>query len=53
MNENDSFDPRPRGMHRRDFMKGAALTGSILLGGGMIAAAQSFSAAPVDAPVLE
>jgi len=37
-------------MHRRDFMKGAALTGSILLGGGMIAAAQSFSAAPVDAP---
>jgi predicted aldo/keto reductase-like oxidoreductase len=41
MNEDVPLDRRPRSIHRREFMKGAALTGSALIGGAILAAAQN------------
>ena len=35
MNENDPAEPQRGGIHRRQFMKGAAMTGAALIGGGI------------------
>ena len=51
MNENQPDAPElftQRRIHRRDFVKGAALTGAALFGGGIAMAQNSSSAAPTD-----
>jgi aryl-alcohol dehydrogenase-like predicted oxidoreductase len=57
MNDDTAPDPERWIMHRRDFMKGAALTGAALIGGGIAMAqntitptANSGAASPAPAP---
>jgi len=38
MNENEPSMPPAAGIHRRDFVKGAALTGAAIIGGGIVMA---------------
>jgi aryl-alcohol dehydrogenase-like predicted oxidoreductase len=45
---NEDGAPKPRGIHRREFMKGAALTGSAIIGGAILAAAQNLPISSAD-----